>query len=78
MLYGYLNKIVLDSMDRQIKFCLWINFIRPPTSMEQNVIGIVQGNSAIAAAGESELVFTNTHVHRITRISKTNQDIPNL
>ena len=38
----------------------------------------VQGNSAVATAGESEHVFANTNIHRIVRISKTNQDIPNL
>ena len=28
--------------------------------------------------GEFELMFTNTEVHKIVRISKTNQDNPNL
>ena len=37
-----------------------------------------QGKSAIAAAGDFELMFTNTEVHKIVRISKTNQDNPNL
>ena len=32
-------------------------------------------NSAIAAAGESELVFTNADVNRFARISKTNRDV---
>ena len=36
------------------------------------------GKSAIAAAGEFELMFTNTEVQKIVRISKTNQDNPNL
>ena len=37
------------------------------------------GKSARAAAGEFELMFTtNTEVHKIVRISKTNQDISNL
>ena len=36
------------------------------------------GKSAIAAAGEFELMFTNTEVHKIVRISKTNSDNPNL
>ena len=36
------------------------------------------GSSAIAAASESELVFTNTDVHIIALISRANQDIPNL
>ena len=30
------------------------------------------GKSAIAAAGEFELMFTNVRVHKIVRISKTN------
>ena len=34
--------------------------------------------SAIAAAGECKLMFANTKVHKIVRISKTNQDNPNL
>ena len=37
-----------------------------------------EGKSAIATAGEFELMFTNTGVHKIVRISKTNQDNPNL
>ena len=37
-----------------------------------------EGKSAIATAGEFELMFTNTEVHKIVRISKTNQDNPNL
>ena len=32
----------------------------------------------ILYAGEFELMFTNTGVHKIVRISKTNQDNPNL
>ena len=32
----------------------------------------------MAAAGEFELMFTNTEVQKIVRISKTNQDNPNL
>ena len=31
--------------------------------------------SAIAAAGEFELMFTNAEVHKIVRISKTNKII---
>ena len=37
-----------------------------------------KGKSSIAAAGEFELMFTNTEVQKIVRISKTNQDNPNL
>ena len=37
-----------------------------------------QGKSAIATAVEFELMFTNTEVHKIVRILKTNQDNPNL
>ena len=33
---------------------------------------------AIAAAGEFELMLTNTEVQKVVRISKTNQDNPNL
>ena len=33
---------------------------------------------AIAVASEFELMFTNTEVQKIVRISKTNQDNPNL
>ena len=36
------------------------------------------GKSAIAVAGEFEHMFTNTEVHKIVHISKTNQDYPNL
>ena len=36
------------------------------------------GKSATAGAGEFELMFTNTEVHKIVRISKTNQDNSNL
>ena len=32
----------------------------------------------MAAAGEFEFMFTNTEVQKIVRISKTNQDNPNL
>ena len=38
----------------------------------------LKGKSAIAAAGEFELMFTNTEVHKIVRISKTDQDNPDL
>ena len=34
--------------------------------------------SARAAAGEFEVMFTNNEVHKMVRISKTNQDNPNL
>ena len=37
-----------------------------------------QGKSAIATAGEFELMFTNTEAHKIVYISTTNQDNPNL
>ena len=37
-----------------------------------------QGKFAIATAGESDLVFTNTKIDRISRISKPNRDILNL
>ena len=36
------------------------------------------GKSAIAVAGEFELTFTNTDVHKIICIWKTNQDNPHL
>ena len=36
------------------------------------------GKSAIAAAGEFESMFTNTEVHKIVRIPKTNQDNRNM
>ena len=36
------------------------------------------GKSAIAAAGEFELMFANTEVHKIVRTAKTNQDNLNL
>ena len=36
------------------------------------------GKSATAETGEFELMFTNTEVDKIVRISKTNQDNPNL
>ena len=36
------------------------------------------GKSAIASAGEFELMFTDTEIHKIVRISKSNQDNPNL
>ena len=41
-------------------------------------LNMTQGKSAIAAAGEFELMFTNTEVQKIVRISKTNQDNSNL
>ena len=37
-----------------------------------------QGKFAIATAGESDLVFTNTKIDRISRTSKSNRDILNL
>ena len=37
-----------------------------------------KGKSETATAGEFELMSTNTEVHKIVRISKTNQDNPNL
>ena len=37
-----------------------------------------QGKSAIAEAGEFEPMFTNTEVHKIVRVSKTNKDNPSL
>ena len=39
---------------------------------------VLSGKSATAAAGEFEFTFTNTEVHKIVRISKTDQDNPNL
>ena len=36
------------------------------------------GKSAIASAGDFELMFTNTEVHNIVRVLKTDQDNPNL
>ena len=36
------------------------------------------GKSAIATAGKFGLMFTNTEIHKIVRISKTNQENPNL
>ena len=32
----------------------------------------------MTAAGEFELMFINTKVHKLSRISKTNEDSPNL
>ena len=46
--------------------------------MEDAFLWHHEGKSAIATAGEFELMFTNTEVHKIVRISKTNQDNPNL
>ena len=43
-----------------------------------NIESSVQGKSAIATVGEFEVLFTNTEVHKIVRISKTNQENPNL
>ena len=40
-----------------------------------NVHGV---NPPGATAGEFELMFKNTGVHKIVRISKTNQDNPSL
>ena len=37
-----------------------------------------EGKSAIAVAGEFELMYANTEIHKIVRVSKTNQDNPNL
>ena len=37
-----------------------------------------QGNTAVAASGESRLTFTNTEPHKIIRISKTNKHFPNM
>ena len=41
----------------------------------RNFLGFRKLNSA---TGELELMFTNTEVHKIIHISKTNQDNPDL
>ena len=45
---------------------------------EVGLLAEIWGKSAIATTGEFQLMFTNTEVHKIVRISKTNQDNPNL
>ena len=38
----------------------------------------LSGKSAVAVAGEFDLMFINTEVHKIVYISKTSQGNPNL
>ena len=49
---------------------------RPQPPPHDHVVFL--GKSAIATTGEFEVMFTNTKVHKVIRISKTNQDNPNL
>ena len=46
--------------------------IKHPETLPMN------GKFAVAWADEFELMFTNTEVHKIVRISKIDQDNPNL
>ena len=46
--------------------------------LKKKTLHHVSGESAIATAGEFELMFTNTGVHKIVRIKKTNQGNPDL
>ena len=60
-------------MNEMIMVCHSLN-----NNTRTSLVICLLGKSAIATAGEFELMFTNTEVHKIVRISKTNQDNPNL
>ena len=67
--FYYRRKLAKNQFTKQV-YCEW--------DLYSSRLLQPQGKSAIAAADEFELTFTNVEVHNIVRISKTDQDYPNL